>query len=56
LIYYVPQKPYNPYGTLRDQITYPEKNLKNISNEELRELLYKIKLKKKGFLLILKRL
>jgi ABC-type uncharacterized transport system fused permease/ATPase subunit len=47
LIYYVPQKPYNVTviiyykikGTLRDQIIYPEKNVKNVSDDYLRKLL-----------------
>ena len=38
-IFYVPQKPYLPMGTLRDQIIYPESSENNCTDEELLELL-----------------
>lgn len=40
-VFYLPQKPYNVIGNLRDQLTYPETNsdAKKLSADRLRELL-----------------
>lgn len=47
-IYYVPQKPYNALGTLRDQIIYPEApnsaKSKNMSEEGLTALLKRVRI------------
>jgi ATP-binding cassette subfamily D (ALD) protein 3 len=45
-IYYVPQKPYNAVGTLRENIVYPltTEQAKNCSDAELTELLKKVQL------------
>ncbi|KAL9650465.1 hypothetical protein ABK040_004689 [Willaertia magna] len=47
-IYYVPQKPYNIFGTLREQIIYPDdpnsEKSKSISNEQLKEYLRRVKI------------
>jgi len=45
-VFYLPQKPYNVLGTLRDQLSYPEtsENAKKISREELVELLERVDL------------
>eukprot|EP01060_Flectonema_neradi_P017156 TRINITY_DN2395_c0_g1_i2.p1 TRINITY_DN2395_c0_g1~~TRINITY_DN2395_c0_g1_i2.p1 ORF type:complete len:1303 (+),score=257.75 TRINITY_DN2395_c0_g1_i2:40-3948(+) len=42
-IYYLPQKPYNVLGSLKDQLTYPAINA-TISDEELESLLSKLDL------------
>lgn len=45
-VFYLPQKPYNVYGTLRDQLTYPRPPEDvQISDHEMRELLYSLELK-----------
>lgn len=45
-IYYVPQKPYNTVGTLREQIIYPKhtEDCKNISDVELIALLKRVRI------------
>ncbi|KAL0478885.1 peroxisomal ABC transporter D family member [Acrasis kona] len=47
-IYYVPQKPYNALGTLRDQIIYPEApdstRSRNMTNDELIGLLKRVRI------------
>ena len=45
LIFYVPQKPYLPTGTLRDQITYPKIiKQKDQNDQHIRQLLKLINL------------
>ena len=44
-LFYIPQRPYLPPGTLRDQIIYPHsKERINRSDEEIRRLLSWVKL------------
>lgn len=47
-IFYIPQKPYLPFGTLRDQIIYPDTEedmrRKHKTDENIKEILIKAKL------------
>lgn len=47
-LFYIPQRPYLPPGTLRDQIIYPntkaEMTKKNITDDQLRKLLEAVRL------------
>ena len=44
-LFYVPQRPYIPIGTLRDQILYPHSQLNAVQDDEyLKELLNRVKL------------
>lgn len=47
-IFYIPQRPYLPNGTLRDQIIYPDspaqQKAKGITDEQLTELLQEVRL------------
>lgn len=38
-VFFLPQKPYNVLGTLQEQLTYPQKLDKDLSREELAEIL-----------------
>merc|ERR1719329_174095 len=43
-IFYLPQKPYNVFGTLRDQLTYPRDSEAGISDTRVGELLRSVSL------------
>jgi ATP-binding cassette subfamily D (ALD) protein 3 len=43
-IFYLPQKPYNVIGSLRDQIIYPDRKLVNKTDQDLRKLLEMFKI------------
>ena len=48
-MFYIPQKPYNVLGTLKDQLSYPEKlSVSDISDQQLHDLLHEVSL---GYLL-----
>lgn len=46
-MFYIPQKPYLPHGTLRDQIIYPHSPAdlakRGMNDDDLKELLQKVK-------------
>lgn len=47
-IYYIPQKPYNIFGTLREQIIYPDpadsEKSKTFTNDDLKEFLRRVRI------------